>query len=112
VRAKDTMRARLDDISPAARSRVRTLHALGNDVLRQARGTGPLIDEWEMRRRVEALVPVKPRANTDVYAPYLEALSEVRLGLVDPQSSRRAETMLRGSPRCSTSIGRSSRPTA
>ena len=37
-----------------------------------------------MRRRIEALVPVKPRANTDMYAPYLEALSEVRLGLVDP----------------------------
>ena len=27
---------------------------------------------------------MKPRANTDMYAPYLEALSEVRLGLVDP----------------------------
>ncbi len=37
-----------------------------------------------MRRRIEALVPVKPRANTDVYAPYLEALGQVRLGLVDP----------------------------
>ena len=39
----------------------------------------------ELRRRVEALVPIKPRANTDVYAPYLEALSDVRLGLVDPE---------------------------
>jgi hypothetical protein len=64
--------------------RVRTLHALGNDVLRRAGGNTSLIDEWEMRRRIEALVPVKPRANTDMYAPYLEALSEVRLGLVDP----------------------------
>ena len=27
---------------------------------------------------------MRPRANTDVYAPYLEALGEVRLGLVDP----------------------------
>ncbi len=84
VRAKDTMRARLADMAEGAQRRVRTLHALGNDVLRRAGANGTLIDEWEMRRRIEALVPVKPRANTDMYAPYLEALSEVRLGLVDP----------------------------
>ncbi len=84
VRAKDTMRERLVDMPEGARRRVRTLHALGNDVLGRAGANGALIDEWEMRRRIEALVPVKPRANTDMYAPYLEALSEVRLGLVDP----------------------------
>jgi DNA helicase II / ATP-dependent DNA helicase PcrA len=84
VRAKDTMQARLGDMSDHSRRRVRTLHALGNDVLRRAGGHTALIDEWEMRRRIEALVPVKPRANTDMYAPYLDALSEVRLGLVDP----------------------------
>jgi DNA helicase II / ATP-dependent DNA helicase PcrA len=86
VRAKDTMRERLADMPDGARRRVRTLHALGNDVLRRAGGHTSLIDEWEMRRRIEALVPVKPRANTDMYAPYLEALSEVRLGLVDPNT--------------------------
>ncbi len=84
VRAKDTMRDRLADMAEPARRRVRTLHALGNDVLGRGAGNSSLIDEWEMRRRIEALVPVKPRANTDMYAPYLEALSEVRLGLVDP----------------------------
>jgi DNA helicase-2/ATP-dependent DNA helicase PcrA len=84
VRAKDTMRERLSDLVEVAQRRVRTLHALGNDVLRRAGGESTLIDEWEMRRRIEALVPVKPRANTDVYAPYLEALGEARLGLVDP----------------------------
>jgi len=84
VRAKDTMRDRLSDIEPGARNRIRTLHSLGNDILRRGNGNSRLIDEWEMRRRIEALVPVKPRANTDVYAPYLEALGEVRLGLVDP----------------------------
>ena len=78
------MQARLADMPDGARRRVRTLHSLGNDILRRAGGNSALIDEWEMRRRIEALVPVKPRANTDMYAPYLEALSEVRLGLVDP----------------------------
>ncbi len=84
VRAKDTMQDRLADMPDGTRRRVRTLHALGNDVLRRSAGNQALIDEWEMRRRIEALVPVRPRANTDLYAPYLEALSEVRLGLVDP----------------------------
>ncbi|HEV2644064.1 MAG TPA: ATP-dependent helicase, partial [Candidatus Elarobacter sp.] len=84
VRAKDTMRERLGDMPESARRRVRTLHSLGNDVLLRTEGGATLIDEWEVRRRIEALVPVKPRANTDVYAPYIEALSEVRLGLVDP----------------------------
>jgi DNA helicase-2/ATP-dependent DNA helicase PcrA len=65
---------------------VRTLHSLGNEIVRRAHGPLTLIDEWEMRRRVEALVPVRLRANTDVFAPYLEALGQVRLGLADPQA--------------------------
>jgi DNA helicase-2/ATP-dependent DNA helicase PcrA len=84
VRAKDTMRERLTQLPDAAQRRIRTLHSLGNAILRRGNGSTSLIDEWEMRRRIEALVPVKPRANTDVYAPYLEALGAVRLGLVDP----------------------------
>jgi DNA helicase II / ATP-dependent DNA helicase PcrA len=84
VRAKDTMRARLADLPPVALYRVRTLHSLGNDILRRANGNGALLDEWDVRRRIEGLVPVKPRANIDVYAPYLEALAEVRMALVEP----------------------------
>jgi DNA helicase-2/ATP-dependent DNA helicase PcrA len=86
VRAKDTMRERLADLPADALDRVRTLHSLGNDILRRANGNATLLDEWEVRRRIEALVAVKPRANTDVFAPYLEALSEVRMGLVDPHA--------------------------
>jgi DNA helicase-2/ATP-dependent DNA helicase PcrA len=85
VRAKDTMRERLAGLPEPVRNRVRTLHALGNDILRRAIGNATLIDEWEVRRRIEVLVPVKPKANTDVYAPYLEALAQVRLGLVAPE---------------------------
>ncbi len=60
VRAKDTMQERLGAMPDAARRRIRTLHSLGNDVLRRAAGNTNLIDEWEMRRRIEALVAVKP----------------------------------------------------
>ncbi len=90
VRAKDTMRDRLADMPEGARRRVRTLHALGNDVLGRGMGNSALIDEWEMRRRIEALVPVKPRANTDMYAPYLEALERGTARARRPQRGRGA----------------------
>ncbi|HEY5889758.1 MAG TPA: ATP-dependent DNA helicase UvrD2, partial [Acidimicrobiia bacterium] len=43
-----------------------------------------LIDEREQRRRLEPVAPAPPRANTDVIGPYLEGLSEVRIGLRSP----------------------------
>src|SRR5205085_12124393 len=51
VRAKDTMRARVTDLSDDAIGRIRTLHSLGNDVLRRGNGNSTLVDEWDMRRR-------------------------------------------------------------
>ncbi len=86
VRAKAEMEARLVDLAPADLRKVRTLHALGNDILRRGRSIGEVIGEWEVRRRIEPHVPARPRANTDIYAPYLEALTAVRLGLVPPEA--------------------------
>ena len=65
----------------AFRPRVVTLNALGWELL----GRPPVLDERETRRIIEGLVP-KPtrRANVDPIGPYLEALSTIRLGLVDP----------------------------
>lgn len=85
VRAKDEMQQRLADLTSADRRKVRTLHSLGYDVVRRATGATTVLDEWQVRERVEPLVEVRRRANTDVYAPYLEALGEVRLGLVPPE---------------------------
>ena len=80
-----------------SRSRkIRTLHALGFDIVRRSRDIRDVLDEWDVRRRIEPLVPVRPRANTDVYAPYLEALGEVRLGLVAPERRRGAARRRRG----------------
>jgi DNA helicase-2/ATP-dependent DNA helicase PcrA len=86
VRAKAEMEHRLRDLGWASLRKVRTLHALGFDILRRSRGDHVVLSEGDVRRRVESLVPVRPRANTDVYAPYLEALAEVRLGLASPQA--------------------------
>ncbi|WP_162942082.1 ATP-dependent helicase [Desertimonas flava] len=77
------MQSRTSDISP----HVRTLNSLGLWVLTQHRGgSPPVVDEREVRRLVEAILPGRwrRRANTDPVAPYIEALSSIRLGLRDP----------------------------
>jgi DNA helicase-2/ATP-dependent DNA helicase PcrA len=81
-RAQQEMEERTVDFRP----RVQTLNALGYSLLTEARGRPPrVLDEREVRRLVEELVPARPRrANTDPVGPYLEALSLVRLGLRDP----------------------------
>lgn len=65
-------------------SRVRTIHSLGWAILRMAQPQLSLIDEREQRRRLEPITSAPPRANTDVIGPYLEALTEVRIGLRTP----------------------------
>ncbi|MCB0976209.1 MAG: ATP-dependent DNA helicase UvrD2 [Acidimicrobiales bacterium] len=74
--------------------RVRTLNALGYWVLREHAGRPPQVaEERDCRRMVDSLLPGRRqrRANTDPIGPYLEALSSVRLGLIEPsrvESSR------------------------
>jgi DNA helicase II / ATP-dependent DNA helicase PcrA len=81
-RAAGEMQERLADAGP---THVRTLHAFGYELVGRARGGRPrLLGEWEVRRMLEDFAPVRPRANEDVYAPYLEALAEVRMVLRDP----------------------------
>jgi DNA helicase-2/ATP-dependent DNA helicase PcrA len=69
---------------------IRTLNSLGLAIVN---GTAPfapvgerraVIDEREVRQILEGLVSVKRQQNTDPYLPYLDALSMIRLGLVDP----------------------------
>ena len=81
-RAQEELLARTTDIRP----RVQTVNALAYEILGQARDGRPrVLDEVEVRAIVERLVPkARPLANTDRLAPYLEALTAVRLGLRDP----------------------------
>jgi DNA helicase-2/ATP-dependent DNA helicase PcrA len=83
TRAAEEMRSRTTDLD---RAQVRTLHSLGFEIIGRAHGTRPrLLDEREVRNLLETLVPVRPRANDDVYAPYLEALAQVRAALWSPE---------------------------
>jgi DNA helicase II / ATP-dependent DNA helicase PcrA len=83
VKARDEMVERCADFQP----RVQTLNGLGYEVVREALGATPrVLDEREVRSLVQSLLPRRPsrRANTDPIAPYLEALTTVRLGLRTP----------------------------
>jgi DNA helicase II / ATP-dependent DNA helicase PcrA len=84
VKARAEMDQRCADFSP----RVRTLNAYGQSLLNESLGRLTLLDEREVRRVVEGLVEIpvsRRRSNTDPLAPYLEALSLARLGLIDPE---------------------------
>ncbi len=68
-------------------ARIQTLNALGYELIgRHGGGRPDMIDEREMRRRLEPHLPkLQHRLNTDPMAPYLEGLSIIRLGLRDPE---------------------------
>jgi DNA helicase-2/ATP-dependent DNA helicase PcrA len=80
-RAAAELRSRLD----VDRSVARTIHSLGWQILREEKPELELLDERDVRAQLERLIAVPRRSNTDPYAPYLEALSEVRSRLRDPE---------------------------
>jgi DNA helicase II / ATP-dependent DNA helicase PcrA len=77
VRAAAEMRDRLADVPGV---RVRTLNALG---LRLC-GNRSTIEETEVRRLLGGLVSFPRKAESDPAAPWIEALSRIRLGLARP----------------------------
>ena len=80
-RAAAEMRERLGE-QPGLK--VRTIHSLGWEIVRQARGDLVLLDERDQRRRLDGIVEAPRRPSTDTIGPYLEALGEVRIGLRPP----------------------------
>ncbi|MGH7698668.1 MAG: UvrD-helicase domain-containing protein, partial [Candidatus Dormibacteria bacterium] len=57
-----------------------------------------VVEERESRRILEGITHVRPQANTDILAPYLEALSMVRIGLVGPAQAEAAIPDAQGLP--------------
>ncbi len=78
VRAAEEMRSRLVDLPSL---RIRTLNALSLRLCGRRR----TIEEPEARRAIAGLVALPRRSETDPAAPWLEALSRVRLGLEHPE---------------------------
>ena len=63
---------------------IRTIHSLGWRILRDARPGVELLDERSVRARLRRLIPRRPRLNTDIIGPYIEAMADVRIALKDP----------------------------
>ncbi len=85
-RAGVEMQDRLADLPRDAQRKVRTLNSFGYDILRRARPNARMIDERDIRNRIEPHLTLRFRANTDALRPYLEALEEVELGLRLPEA--------------------------
>ena len=83
-KARDEMVARTAGVG----GRILTLNALGYDIVAAGLGRRPEVLELrDVRRILEPFVPRGARRlNTDPLAPYVEAISTVRLGLRDPIS--------------------------
>ena len=88
-RAGAEMQDRLADLPGGARHKVRTLNSLGFEIVRRARPGVRVLDEREIRERIEPHLKLTFRANTDALRPYLEAMEEVRLGLRSPAQVER-----------------------
>lgn len=86
TRAADEMRSRLRGIVTGQGPQIRTLNSLGLWLCTEFGGDGRLtvLEETGARDLVQDVFPVKRQANADTVAPYLDALSTVRLGLSSP----------------------------
>jgi DNA helicase-2/ATP-dependent DNA helicase PcrA len=84
-RAGADMQDRLGDLPRDAQRKVRTLNSFGYEIVRRARPGTRVIDEREIRDRIQPHLTLRLRANTDALRPYLEALEEVSLGLRAPE---------------------------
>jgi DNA helicase II / ATP-dependent DNA helicase PcrA len=85
VKARAEMEQRCEDFKP----RVRTLNAYGQALLNDALGRLTVLNERDVRGIMQDLVEIpvsRRRSNTDPLAPYIEALSLARLGLIDPEN--------------------------
>ncbi len=82
VKAADELRERTRGLRPT----IRTLNSLGLSICQMA-GPVRVVEERDVRTIVQSLVKIPRKANADPVAPYLEALSAIRLGLLDPAAA-------------------------
>ena len=85
-KAAAEMRERCADTDGGPGLNIRTLNSLGLWICNEFGSGGRLrvLEEPAVRDLVQRLIEVRRQANTDTVAPYLEALSAIRLGLTAP----------------------------
>ena len=86
VKAAEEMKGRTAEWTMWRSPHIRTINSLAYDICNEFGGAGRLrvLNEMDARRLIEATFEIRRRSNTDVLAPYLEALSAIRLQLIDP----------------------------
>jgi DNA helicase-2/ATP-dependent DNA helicase PcrA len=85
-KAAAEMRERCADIDGGSGLNIRTLNSLGLWICNEF-GTGGrlrVLEEPAVRDLLQRQIEIRRQANTDTVAPYLEALSAIRLGLTAP----------------------------
>ena len=85
-KAAAELRERCGGIEAAALN-IRTLNSLGLWICNRFGPTGRLrvLEEPDVRDLLQRLIQIRRQANTDTVAPYIAALSSVRLSLADPE---------------------------
>jgi DNA helicase-2/ATP-dependent DNA helicase PcrA len=85
-KAAAELRQRCADMEGAQALNIRTLNSLGFWICNEFGSAGRLrvLDESAVRDLLQDHIEIRRQANTDTVAPYLEALSAIRLGLTAP----------------------------
>jgi DNA helicase-2/ATP-dependent DNA helicase PcrA len=86
TRAADEMRRRCADLVTAEGPHLRTLNSTGLWICSEfgAGGRPRVVDEPEVRELLQGVFEIRRQANADTVAPYISALSSIRLGLTPP----------------------------
>jgi DNA helicase II / ATP-dependent DNA helicase PcrA len=92
TRAADEMKERCVGILTPDGPHIRTLNSTGQWICSRfgSAGRPRVLEELEVRDLLQGLFPIRRQANTDTVAPYIAALTAIRLGLNPPEAVEEA----------------------
>jgi DNA helicase-2/ATP-dependent DNA helicase PcrA len=92
TRAADEMKIRCADVLTPQGPHIRTLNGIGLWICNEFGSAGRLrvLEESDVRQLLQKIFDIRRQANTDTVAPYLIALSAIRLGLSSPEAVEEA----------------------
>src|SRR5664280_1449813 len=92
TRAADEMRQRCSGILTRDGPHIRTLNSTGLWICTEFGSSGRprVLEELEVRDLLQGLFDIRRQANSDTVAPYIGALSAIRLGLNSPEAVEEA----------------------
>jgi DNA helicase-2/ATP-dependent DNA helicase PcrA len=92
TKAAQEMKDRCADVLSNAGPHIRTLNSIGLWICSEYAGAGRprVLSESEVRDLLQRQFEIRRQANTDTVAPYISALSAIRLGLSSPEAVERA----------------------